>query len=220
MSTDVTRIKGFPCYFVTRKGEVWSERYGRNERLKRVPRLLRQHKTNDGYWAVTLSGGNLRTKKFRVHRLLATAFIPNPHDLPQIDHINGNRADNRIENLRWVTQQQNMDYARARIGNWCSAAAVSARNALPPVESTCLTSGSVRWHKSAHAWALGAGNHRMAANVCTAIKSGAPAYGHTWRRMSQEEYEKRIKGERIHVRGKGFVMPSPFSCFLQDVVAS
>lgn len=47
-------------------------------------------------------------KAYRVHRLVAETFIPNPDNLPQVDHINRNRYDNRIENLRWVTAKENM----------------------------------------------------------------------------------------------------------------
>lgn len=55
-----------------------------------------------GYLKVKTNGKNRL-----VHRLIAEAFIPNPLNLPEIDHINRNRADNRVENLRWVTHKEN-----------------------------------------------------------------------------------------------------------------
>jgi hypothetical protein len=51
-----------------------------------------------------------------VHRLVAETFIPNPNNLPFIDHINANRLDNRVENLRWCTEKQNLYYS-VDIGN-------------------------------------------------------------------------------------------------------
>ena len=58
----------------------------------------------NGYHQVGLSGSR---KTAFVHRLVAEAFLPNPENKPCVDHINGNRADNRIENLRWVTHKEN-----------------------------------------------------------------------------------------------------------------
>lgn len=61
---------------------------------------------NNGYYRVNLWKNN-KDFKFYVHRLLGFAFIPNPENKPNIDHINNITTDNRLENLRWCNQSEN-----------------------------------------------------------------------------------------------------------------
>ena len=63
---------------------------------------------NHGYKVILVPNGKSR-KMLLVHRLVAQAFIPNPENKPDIDHINGDRQDNRVENLRWCTPLENMN---------------------------------------------------------------------------------------------------------------
>jgi len=70
-------------------------------------KILSQHSHYNGYLLVTLSKDGMRCK-YLVHRLMALAFLPNPDNKPCINHINGVKADNRIENFEWCTQKENV----------------------------------------------------------------------------------------------------------------
>lgn len=67
----------------------------------------KKHLSSTGYYNYCIYINN-EAKYYNVHRLVAEAFIPNPDNKPCIDHINTIRTDNRIQNLRWVTQSENM----------------------------------------------------------------------------------------------------------------
>lgn len=67
-----------------------------------------------GYLLIDLSINNKKTKKrWQMHRLVATYFIPNPENKPQINHKNGIKTDNSILNLEWVTNKENRDHAES-----------------------------------------------------------------------------------------------------------
>ena len=82
--------------------------------LKGKPR--KPYYKSDGYLKVRLYK-NGQGKNYSVHRLVAEAFIPNPNDLPFIDHINTIRDDNKVENLQWCTQKENCNNPLTREHN-------------------------------------------------------------------------------------------------------
>lgn len=84
--------------------------------IKSLPRehvkgkLLNPARNNRGYLRVALSVKG-RVRYDSVHRLVAETFIPNPKNLPEVNHIDGNKLNNKVENLEWTTKSQNQIHA-------------------------------------------------------------------------------------------------------------
>lgn len=72
----------------------------------RPPKIVKLMRTKHGYLQARCWRDNKEKKKY-VHRLVAEAFIPNPHNYPQIDHVDTDKTNNTVENLRWCTSTQN-----------------------------------------------------------------------------------------------------------------
>lgn len=115
MNEEWKDIEGFEgMYQVSNLGNVRSvERlvnYKNIGKALKSSKTLIPKKTKAGYYELILSNGNIR-KCVRIHRLVAEAFIANPNNYPVINHINGVKTDNRVENLEWCTVQYNtQDY--------------------------------------------------------------------------------------------------------------
>lgn len=75
-------------------------------------KIHKPYKDRDGYYRMSLYK-NGYSKNYGVHRIVAQCFIDNPNNYPCIDHINGVRDDNRVENLRWCTNKQNANFPLA-----------------------------------------------------------------------------------------------------------
>lgn len=89
-------------YQVSNLGRVKSLNYNKTNKEQ----ILKPNPNTFGYPSVVL-WKNRKYKAYSVHRLVAQAFIPNPHNKPFIDHINTIRTDNRVDNLRWCTYREN-----------------------------------------------------------------------------------------------------------------
>lgn len=73
-------------------------------------KLLKPQKREHGYLGVDLYDKNHKQRRYSIHRLVAIAFIPNPNNYLEVNHINENKTDNTIENLEWVSHKINSNH--------------------------------------------------------------------------------------------------------------
>ena len=95
-------IKGYEGqYAITEDGQVWSYKSGK---------FLSFVKDKDGYYKVWLYDGNGQKRDYRVHRLVAEAYLPNPNEWPSINHKDECRTNNSVDNLEWCSVEYNDNY--------------------------------------------------------------------------------------------------------------
>lgn len=81
-----------------------------NKPYTQKEKILKPAKNNKGYNICVLTK-NMKSKTFSIHRLVAEAFIPNPKNLPQVNHKDGNKQNNRVDNLEWITNYDNIQHS-------------------------------------------------------------------------------------------------------------
>jgi hypothetical protein len=91
-------------YYVSEEGKIFSSQTGRIKELKSTL-------DTSNYKRLNIRCDNGKVKRYLVHRLVAICFLPNPENLLEVNHKNGDKLDNRVCNLEWVTRHQNMQHA-------------------------------------------------------------------------------------------------------------
>jgi hypothetical protein len=115
-------IEGFNDYTINTKGQVFSKR-------KNI--FLKTRLDKDGYVMVVLCKSG-KKKNISIHRLLAISFIPNPDKKPQVNHVNGIKSDNRLENLEWVTASENI------VHSWTTGLSDKCRKILSTIHNRSI----------------------------------------------------------------------------------
>lgn len=91
-------------YAATSCGKVWSYR---------AKKFLKPFDDGHGYLCVNLFKDGKR-KHYKIHRLVAETYLPNPNNLPQVNHIDENKSNNALLNLEWCTAAYNINYSKAK----------------------------------------------------------------------------------------------------------
>lgn len=114
---ELKEIPDFCGYYASKEGKIYStlaqgcrNRYDLSKRVE--PKELKYRLTKKGYCRVCMRRESTNKREdLYVHRIIASIFIPNPLNLPEVNHIDNNRTNNSVDNLEWITKKDNLAYA-------------------------------------------------------------------------------------------------------------
>lgn len=104
-------INEYPNYNIYNNGSIASITHFTKHNQRYKGKVLKPITNQNGYLYVSIRNKNNKYVRCLIHRLVAIAFIPNPNNLKEVNHINGIKTDNRVENLEWVSREDNIRHA-------------------------------------------------------------------------------------------------------------
>lgn len=177
-------IKDFPNYIIDKCGNVYLIKG------KIIPYLLKHKIDRYGYDTITLMNESGRGY-FAIHRLIALTYIPNPFNLPHVNHIDGNKLNNNIDNLEWCTVQYNTQHAydnnlsKTGIENHNSSPVIAYNNdgAIDAIFETCMDCGE--YYDISEATVRDSHKNKTVNGLC----------GYYFRRITKDKFYKMKESE-------------------------
>ncbi len=133
--SNLGRVKSLPRKIPGRNQFGASFMVTTKEKIMHPSQVGRGWKEGAGYLSVNLTSLAKKNRRKNVHRLVAEAFIPNPDGKPEVNHKDGDKQNNHIDNLEWVTKKENMQH--------CMYTIKTLRNIYQPVKTLCVETGEV-----------------------------------------------------------------------------
>lgn len=178
-------IEDFPNYEISTKGNVRTKEYFDGRNHIRQSKLLNKQVNNVGYEYVILSNEIVKHKTLTVHRLMAKTFLDDYFDTLDVNHINGIKTDNRIENLEMATHSENIK-KRYEIG-------IDGNN-YKAVEQYDLDGNYIATYKSSYEAEKITNICRTSIGSCCRKEEGHyTAGGYIWKFKEEKEIEKKIE---------------------------
>lgn len=173
-------INGFPNYKIDRHGNVYSNYKPKTSiTTNHWIKLSQVLDKGVGYFIVTLCYNGKHTNKF-IHRLLAEHFIDNPDNKPVVNHKDGNKKNNKLENLEWCTVKENSQHA-------VDLGLTTYTHSETPVLQLDLTSGNViaEFKSQKEAYDKTGVQKQNISKVCRGIRKHAGGYFWKYKESSE-----------------------------------
>lgn len=149
MKEEWRSVKGYKYYEISNLGRLRSKdrTVRKNRSYLKKGRLLNPTKDKNGYFTFDLKEDGDH-KNVKIHRLVAEAFIPNPHNKPFINHIDNNPSNNRVDNLEWATPKENSEHMskqgrNKRTKEWLQNLEESAKAYRKAIKATNIKTGEI-----------------------------------------------------------------------------